>query len=110
MSDAIVRRGGVGIIERVETVPSLGGPLENAMRAVSKEIARLGMRAGGDRGLTIDEAGVLVSYIKTLKDMRALQKELDAESSVNTLTLDELRGLAKEVLSALAMKEEETKK
>jgi hypothetical protein len=110
MSDAIIKRTGAGIIERVDVVPSVNAPMENALRAVSKEIARLSTRAGGDRGLTIDEAGVLVSYIKTLKELRALQKDLDAESSVNHLTLDELRALANEVLVALAAKEEEVKK
>lgn len=110
MSDIVKRVGGLGVIERVETVPTLGGPLENALRAVSKELARLNVKAASDRGLTVDEAGTLVSYIKTLKDMRALQKELEAESSVNNLTLEELRAVAKEVLAALALKEGEEKK
>jgi hypothetical protein len=110
MSDIVRKAGGLGVIERVEVVPTLGGPLENAMRAVSKEMARLSVKAASDRGLTVDEAGVLVSYVKTLKEMRALQKDLDAESSVNNLTLDELRALAHEVLAALAVKEGQEKK
>jgi len=106
MSDTMVRTAG-GIIRRAEVIPSVAGPTDTALLTLSREIGRL-CEKSTTRGLTKDDAQCLSMYVKALKDVRELQKDLAKDSDVQKLELDQLRELAQGVLATSMAKSKET--
>jgi 2-phosphoglycerate kinase len=106
MSDALIRT--TTGTRSVTVAPSIQAPADAALTAVAIELQRL-MRRAAQGPLSREEAQNLALYVKAIKDLRDIQKDLAKDTDVDRMTLDELRELAQSVIKKLTEKEEETK-
>ncbi len=102
MSDAIIRHAGQST--RITVIPSVQSPIEAGLQAIAIEMQRL-MRKATTGPLTRDDAQNLALYIKALKEIREIQKDLAKDTDIDRMTIDELREIAQNIITKLAEKE-----
>jgi hypothetical protein len=86
-----------GSSREVAVVPTILGPAENALRALSMEISRILVKTEKG-GLGRDDADQLGLYVRALRQVRELQKDLASDNDLGKMTGDQLLQLTVQVL------------
>jgi hypothetical protein len=102
----IIKSPGTDIAREVTPIPTFTRPAEDALSTLQSECAKLKAKAGVS-GLNRDDAYKLSVYVKAMKELHELNKQLRKDSELENMPLSALRDLAAAVLEKLKQKENE---